>query len=99
MQWHGINQNQKFYRKVHDCDDQDLPQLLTVHPREQQHPAGKAYKKINLVVCKVDSMAEEKCDKCSFVGDKAAMTIFNIATGKYHATLASICAGKTVANS
>ena len=73
MQWHGINQNQKFHRKVHDCDDQDLPQLLTVHPREQQHPAGKAYKKINLVVCKVDSMAEEKCDKCSFVGDKAAM--------------------------
>ena len=73
MQWHGINQNQKFHRKVHDCNDQDLPQLLTVHLPEQQHPAGKAYKKINLVVCKVDSMAEEKCDKCSFFGDKAAM--------------------------
>lgn len=61
------------HRKVHDCDNGDLPQLLTVQPREQQHPARKAYKKINLVVFKVDSMAEEKCDKCSFVGDKAAM--------------------------
>ena len=61
------------HRKVHDCDNQDLPQLLTIQQCEQQHPAGKAYKKIDLVVCTVDSMAEEKCDKCSFVGDKAAM--------------------------
>ena len=35
----------------------------------------KAYKKINLVVCTVNSMVEdlERCDKCSFIGTKAAM--------------------------
>ena len=47
--------------------------LLIIQPREQQHPAGKAYKKIHLVICTVNSMAEERCDKCSFIGTKAAM--------------------------
>ena len=40
-------------------------------------------------------MAEEKCDKYSFVGDKAAMQ--QRRNRKFHATLASICAEKTLA--
>ena len=60
---------------MHDSNDQYKiwPTTVDNDPHEQQHPAGKAYKKINLVVCIVVSMMEKRCDKCTFVGDEAAL--------------------------